>query len=54
VNQVLEDFPEELRGRAISLAMALDRQVDRGKFATAILHNLDRSYRERFCVRARS
>jgi len=48
VNQSLEDFPKELQGRAISLAMALDRQVDRRKFAVALLRNLDRSYRERF------
>ncbi len=48
VNQSLEDFPKELQGRAISLAMALDRQVDRRKFAIALLRNLDRSYRESF------
>ena len=48
VNQSLEDFPKELQGRAISLAMALDRQVDRQKFAIALLRNLDRSYRESF------
>jgi BirA family transcriptional regulator, biotin operon repressor / biotin---[acetyl-CoA-carboxylase] ligase len=48
VNQSLEDFPKKLRGRAISLAMALDRQVDRQKVAIALLRNLDRSYRERF------
>src|SRR5437667_612686 len=49
VNQSLEDFPRELQSRAISLAMALDRKVDRRKFANALLRNLDRSYRERFC-----
>jgi len=49
VNQSLEDFPRELQSRAISLAMALDRQVNRQKFAIALLRNLDRSYRERFC-----
>src|SRR5438105_12148177 len=49
VNQSPEDFPRELRSRAISLAMALDRQVNRQKFAIALLRNLDRSYRERFC-----
>jgi BirA family biotin operon repressor/biotin-[acetyl-CoA-carboxylase] ligase len=53
-----EDFSEELRPRAISLAMALDRsakgrigrgeQVDRHQFAVALLKNLDRSYREAF------
>ena len=49
VNQSPEDFPRELQSRAISLAMALDRQVNRQKFAIALLRNLDRSYRERFC-----
>lgn len=48
VNQTLEDFPEELRGRATSLAMALDRQVDRDKFAVALLRNLDRTYAKTF------
>ncbi len=49
VNQSLKDFPRELQSRAISLAMALDRQVNRQKFAIALLRSLDRSYRERFC-----
>jgi BirA family biotin operon repressor/biotin-[acetyl-CoA-carboxylase] ligase len=48
VNQSLQDFPEKLRDRAISLAAALGRQVDRQKFATVLLRNLDRSYGERF------
>jgi BirA family biotin operon repressor/biotin-[acetyl-CoA-carboxylase] ligase len=48
VNQSLEDFPEELQDRAISLAMALGRQVDRQRFAIALLRNLDRTYREKF------
>ena len=48
VNHQSEDFSEELRARAISLAMALDRQVDRHQFAVALLKNLDRSYREAF------
>jgi BirA family transcriptional regulator, biotin operon repressor / biotin---[acetyl-CoA-carboxylase] ligase len=48
VNQALEDFPEELQSRAISLAIALGRQVDRQNFAIALLRDLDRSYRERF------
>src|SRR6059036_434272 len=45
VNQPLEDFPPEFRNRAISLAMALQRPVDRQKFAVAVLRNLDRTYR---------
>ena len=48
VNQSLEDFPPELRNRAISLAMALQRPVDRQKFAVVLLRNLDRTYRARF------
>jgi BirA family biotin operon repressor/biotin-[acetyl-CoA-carboxylase] ligase len=48
VNHGLQDFPEELQSRAISLAMAVGRQVDRQKFAVALLRNLDASYRERF------
>jgi len=48
MNQALEDFPEELQSRAISLAIALGRQVDRQNFAIVLLRKLDRSYRERF------
>src|SRR6266480_73203 len=48
VNQSREDFPRELQSRAISLAMALDRQVDRQKFAIALLRNLDQTYRAQF------
>ena len=48
VNHSAEDFSEELRTRAISLAIALDREVDRHRFAAALLQNLDRSYRESF------
>jgi BirA family biotin operon repressor/biotin-[acetyl-CoA-carboxylase] ligase len=48
VNHRAEDFSEDLRARAISLAMALDREVDRHQLAVALLRNLDRSYREAF------
>src|SRR6266487_1668339 len=48
VNQSSQDFSGELQSRAISLAMALDRQVDRQKFAAAVLQSLDRTYRETF------
>jgi birA, biotin-[acetyl-CoA-carboxylase] ligase region len=48
VNQSLEDFPAELQSRAISLAIAMHRPVDRQKLAIAILQNLDRTYRARF------
>jgi BirA family biotin operon repressor/biotin-[acetyl-CoA-carboxylase] ligase len=47
-NQSCEDFPVELRDKAISLAMALGRNTDRQKFAVALLRNLDLTYRERF------
>src|SRR5947209_8545641 len=48
VNQSLEHFPSDLRDRAISLAVALGQQVDRQKFAVALLRNLDRTYRAHF------
>jgi len=48
VNQSRKDFPKELQNSAISLAMALGRQVDRQKFAIALLRKLDRTYRELF------
>jgi BirA family transcriptional regulator, biotin operon repressor / biotin---[acetyl-CoA-carboxylase] ligase len=48
VNQSVEDFPQELQNRAISLAMALGRQVHRQKFAVALLRNLDLTYHEKF------
>ncbi len=50
VNQCRDDFPAELQDRAISLAMALGRQVDRQNFAVALLRNLDLTYREKFSV----
>jgi BirA family transcriptional regulator, biotin operon repressor / biotin---[acetyl-CoA-carboxylase] ligase len=48
VNHRAEDFSEELRARAVSLAMALDEQVDRHQFAVTLLRNLDRSYPDAF------
>jgi len=51
VNQSRDDFPAELQDRAISLAMALGRQVDRQNFAVALLRNLDLTYREKFSKR---
>jgi BirA family biotin operon repressor/biotin-[acetyl-CoA-carboxylase] ligase len=48
VNHCADDFPADLRDRAISLGMALGRQVDRQKFAFALLRNLDLTYREKF------
>jgi BirA family transcriptional regulator, biotin operon repressor / biotin---[acetyl-CoA-carboxylase] ligase len=49
VNHHAEDFSEDVRGRAISLAMALEKEVDRHRFAAALLQNLDASYQEIFC-----
>jgi BirA family biotin operon repressor/biotin-[acetyl-CoA-carboxylase] ligase len=58
VNHVAEDFPEELRAHATSLAIELDRsakgrirrgeQVDRVAFAIALLRNLDQTYQTSF------
>ena len=48
VNHRPEDFSEELRARAISLAMALDREIDRHRFAVALLRSLDAGYRDSF------
>jgi len=48
VNQSREDFPKELQSRAISLAMALGKQINRQSFAVALLRKLDRTYREKF------
>src|SRR5437016_14576202 len=53
VNQSVGDFPPELQNRAISLAMALHRSINRQQFATAVLRHLDRTYCEQF-VRADS
>jgi BirA family biotin operon repressor/biotin-[acetyl-CoA-carboxylase] ligase len=48
VNHTAEDFPPKLRTRAISLALALDREIDREKFAAALLRDLDRTYNASF------
>ena len=54
MNQCRDNFPAELQDRAISLAMALGRQVDRQNFAVALLRNLDLTYHEKFaCSRGR-
>ncbi len=46
VNQTLTDFPEELRERAGSLALANGGAIKREELAIALLRKLDRSYRE--------
>lgn len=48
VNQSRDDFPAQLQGRAISLAMASGQQVNRRNLAIALLRNLDVAYREKF------
>jgi BirA family transcriptional regulator, biotin operon repressor / biotin---[acetyl-CoA-carboxylase] ligase len=48
VNHAPEDFSPDLRGRAASLAMFLDRQIDRLNFTVALLRELDRTYAQRF------
>src|SRR5207247_6005453 len=50
VNHAIEDFSIELRDRAISLAIALDRQIDRQRFAVTVLRDLNRLYTEMFGV----
>jgi BirA family biotin operon repressor/biotin-[acetyl-CoA-carboxylase] ligase len=44
VNHAPGDFPPELRETAVSLAMATRQPVDRTRFATRLLHELDRRY----------
>ena len=48
VNQTPSHFPEELRKRAISLAIVLGGPVDRNVLAVTLLRNLDHLYREEF------
>jgi BirA family biotin operon repressor/biotin-[acetyl-CoA-carboxylase] ligase len=45
-NQAPDDFSIALRPRAISLAQALGRRIDRSRFAIALLRKLDSSYRD--------
>jgi len=43
INQAPEEFPDELRDRAGSLAMALGRKINRAGFAVALLRELERT-----------
>src|SRR5437764_9335231 len=52
VNQCRDDFPAELQDNAISLAMALGREVALQNFALALLRKLDLTYRKKFSKRA--
>lgn len=42
VKQTIDDFPEELRATAGSLAMTTGRRIDRAKLAIALLRNLEK------------
>jgi BirA family biotin operon repressor/biotin-[acetyl-CoA-carboxylase] ligase len=44
VNHAAVDFSKGLRDRAVSLSMLLGQQVDRERFALALLRELDRTY----------
>jgi BirA family biotin operon repressor/biotin-[acetyl-CoA-carboxylase] ligase len=44
VTHAAADFPPELRETAVSLAIAAGRPVERGRFAIALLRELDRRY----------
>ena len=48
VNHAPTDFSEELRSRAASLAILLNRELDRANLAIALLRKLDHSYRKTF------
>jgi BirA family biotin operon repressor/biotin-[acetyl-CoA-carboxylase] ligase len=48
VNQTANDFSEELRSAAASLALVAGKPVDRQAVALALLQNLDRTYRVLF------
>ena len=45
VNQTVDEFPEELRATATSLAMATGRRIDRAQLAIALLRRLDNRIR---------
>ncbi len=48
VNHSAEDFPEELRPRAASIAMLCGHAVERAPLAIALLRSLDHTYRAEF------
>ncbi len=48
VNQTAGEFSDEVRSRAVSLAMATGSEVDRLAFAISLLLNLDRTYSRLF------
>ncbi|MDC0143284.1 biotin--[acetyl-CoA-carboxylase] ligase [Verrucomicrobia bacterium] len=44
VNQTASEFPDDLRGIATSLKLAVGKKVSRPDLAEAVLHNLDHEY----------
>ena len=46
VNHAIDDFPDELRATAGSIAMSLGHKVDRQAFAIALLRQLEAGYRQ--------
>jgi BirA family biotin operon repressor/biotin-[acetyl-CoA-carboxylase] ligase len=50
VNQAQADFSPGLQLTARSLAMAIGKTIDRQRFAVALLHTLDRTYRALFAL----
>ncbi|HYJ04728.1 MAG TPA: biotin--[acetyl-CoA-carboxylase] ligase [Chthoniobacterales bacterium] len=46
VTQTVDDFPEELRATAGSLAMVTGKKIDRAQLAIALLRNLERQFRD--------
>lgn len=46
VNHAIDDFPDELRATAGSIAMSLGRPIDRHAFAGTLLRQLDARYRD--------
>lgn len=44
VNHETADFPHELRERAVSLSILLERRIDRFAFAVALLNEIDQRY----------
>jgi len=48
VNHSLDDFPDQIRERATSVAIVCRTRMDRNSLAAALLRNLDRTYAEFF------
>ena len=44
VNQTVDDFPDELRATATSLAMATGKRIERAELAVRLLRNLEKRF----------